>query len=153
MGSSSDADCGSASSAEGATSCNDDDDYGFSLSDGVYEKGVYVSALRPCSPAAAPGGLQLFDRILQVVERNLSINPVLVSTAARCRYRNSARLSVRPTLNATLIFSFIIIIIIIIVSKKPNRSSYFLWRVICPYSPVVLVFPALYMCAVPTGSH
>jgi len=68
VGSWSDADCGSASSAEGATTTNgnDDEDYGFSLSDGLYEKGVYVSALRPRSPAAGPGGLQLYDRILQV---------------------------------------------------------------------------------------
>ena len=66
MGSSTDADCGSASSAEGCSNGNDDDDYGFSLSDGLYEKGVYVSALRPRSPAAGPGGLQLYDRILQV---------------------------------------------------------------------------------------
>lgn len=66
MGSSSDGDCGSASSTDGCSTCNDDDDYGFSLSNGLYEKGVYVSALRPRSPAAVPGGLQLFDRILQV---------------------------------------------------------------------------------------
>jgi len=67
MGSSSDADCGSASSTDcGTNTASDDDDYGFSLSDGLYEKGVYISALRPGSPAAAQGGLQLFDRILQV---------------------------------------------------------------------------------------
>jgi len=70
VGSSSDADCGSASSAEGCANASapddDDEDYGFSLSDGLYEKGVYVSALRPGGPAAAPGALQIYDRILQV---------------------------------------------------------------------------------------
>jgi len=75
--SSSDVDCGStASSNDGCGAAalttngnNEDqssDDYGFSLSDGLYEKGVYVSALRPRGPATAPGGLQLYDRILQV---------------------------------------------------------------------------------------
>jgi len=73
---SSDADCGSTASsndgcgggAAGTTTYVDDhgDNYGFSLSDGLYEKGVYVSALRSRGPATAAGGLQLYDRILQV---------------------------------------------------------------------------------------
>jgi len=71
VGSCSDADCGSTSSTDGTTNPgpdndNSDNDYGFSLSDGLYEKGVYVSALRPGSQAATPAGLQLYDRILQV---------------------------------------------------------------------------------------
>ncbi|XP_025107454.1 glutamate receptor-interacting protein 1-like [Pomacea canaliculata] len=40
-------------------------DFGFSLSDGMYEKGVYVSAVRIGSPAHS-AGLRSFDRILQV---------------------------------------------------------------------------------------
>ena len=41
------------------------EDFGFSLSDGVYEKGVYISAVRPGGPADRVG-LKGFDRILQV---------------------------------------------------------------------------------------
>ena len=42
------------------------EDFGFGLSDGVYEKGVYISALRPTGPAERSGALKPFDRILQV---------------------------------------------------------------------------------------
>ena len=41
------------------------DNFGFSLSDGIYEKGVYVSGVRPGGPAS--DGLKMFDRILQVI--------------------------------------------------------------------------------------
>ena len=44
----------------------DEPDYGFSLSDGVYEKGVYLSALRPGGPAERCGVIRAYDRILQV---------------------------------------------------------------------------------------
>lgn len=42
------------------------EDFGFSLSDGVYEKGVYISAVRPNGPAERSGGLKPFDRLLEV---------------------------------------------------------------------------------------
>ncbi|XP_075039775.1 glutamate receptor-interacting protein 2 isoform X7 [Mixophyes fleayi] len=41
------------------------DDFGFSVSDGVLEKGVYVNMIRPGGPADR-SGLQSYDRILQV---------------------------------------------------------------------------------------
>lgn len=41
------------------------DDFGFSLSDGVYEKGVYVSGVKPGGPASE--GLLPYDKILQVI--------------------------------------------------------------------------------------
>uniref|UniRef100_A0A2K5VC58 Glutamate receptor interacting protein 2 n=1 Tax=Macaca fascicularis TaxID=9541 RepID=A0A2K5VC58_MACFA len=40
-------------------------DFGFSVSDGLLEKGVYVHTVRPDGPAHR-GGLQPFDRVLQV---------------------------------------------------------------------------------------
>uniref|UniRef100_A0AAV2LX53 PDZ domain-containing protein n=1 Tax=Knipowitschia caucasica TaxID=637954 RepID=A0AAV2LX53_KNICA len=40
-------------------------DFGFSVSDGLLEKGVFVNLIRPEGPADQ-GGLQPFDRILQV---------------------------------------------------------------------------------------
>ena len=43
------------------------EDFGFSLSDGVYEKGVYISAVRPGGPADRVE-LRPFDRILQVTK-------------------------------------------------------------------------------------
>lgn len=42
------------------------DDFGFSVSDGLLEKGVYVHTVRPDGPAHR-GGLRPFDRILQVL--------------------------------------------------------------------------------------
>lgn len=42
------------------------EDFGFSVSDGLYEKGVYVNRVRPGGPADMSGILKPFDRILQV---------------------------------------------------------------------------------------
>jgi hypothetical protein len=44
----------------------DADNFGLSVSDGLLEKGVYISALRPAGPADKCGVLRTFDRILQV---------------------------------------------------------------------------------------
>ncbi|KAH6922164.1 hypothetical protein HPB50_009922 [Hyalomma asiaticum] len=44
------------------------EDFGFSVSDGLYEKGVYVNRIRPGGPADMSGILKPFDRILQVNE-------------------------------------------------------------------------------------
>lgn len=44
------------------------DDYGFSLSDGLYERGVYINRIRKGGPADIVGLLKPFDRILQVKE-------------------------------------------------------------------------------------
>lgn len=41
------------------------DDFGFSVSDGFLEKGVYVNMIRPEGPADR-AGLRPYDRILQV---------------------------------------------------------------------------------------
>ncbi|XP_071550797.1 glutamate receptor-interacting protein 2 isoform X8 [Panulirus ornatus] len=42
------------------------EDFGFSVSDGLYEKGVYVNRIRKGGPADRSGVLKPFDRILQV---------------------------------------------------------------------------------------
>lgn len=42
------------------------DDYGFSLSDGLYEKGVYINRIRSGGPADVVHLLKPFDRILLV---------------------------------------------------------------------------------------
>lgn len=42
------------------------DDYGFSLSDGLYEKGVYINRIRSGGPADVENLLKPFDRILLV---------------------------------------------------------------------------------------
>ncbi len=44
---------------------SDLEDFGFSVSDGVLEKGVYVNNIRPGGPAEI-GGLKPYDRLLQV---------------------------------------------------------------------------------------
>lgn len=58
------------------------DDFGFSVSDGFLEKGVYVNMIRPDGPADR-AGLKPFDRILQVWGRGSASEPVLVSSAER----------------------------------------------------------------------
>lgn len=42
------------------------DDYGFSVSDGLYEKGVYINRIRTGGPADNVGILKPYDRIVQV---------------------------------------------------------------------------------------
>uniref|UniRef100_A0A671QZW4 Glutamate receptor-interacting protein 1-like n=1 Tax=Sinocyclocheilus anshuiensis TaxID=1608454 RepID=A0A671QZW4_9TELE len=44
---------------------SDLEDFGFSVSDGVLEKGVYVNNIRPGGPAEI-GGLKPYDRLLQI---------------------------------------------------------------------------------------
>lgn len=42
------------------------DDYGFSVSDGLYERGVFINRIRSGGPADKCGMLKPFDRIMQV---------------------------------------------------------------------------------------
>lgn len=49
-------------------------DFGFSVSDGLLEKGVYVHTVRINGPAQH-GGLQPFDRLLQVTQRGPNTGP------------------------------------------------------------------------------
>lgn len=42
------------------------DDYGFSVSDGLYERGVYINRIRSGGPADVVGLLRPYDRIMQV---------------------------------------------------------------------------------------
>lgn len=42
------------------------DDYGFSVSDGLYERGVFINRIRTGGPADLSGVLKPFDRIMQV---------------------------------------------------------------------------------------
>jgi glutamate receptor-interacting protein len=42
------------------------DDYGFSVSDGLYERGVYINRVRSGGPADKTGQLRPYDRIIQV---------------------------------------------------------------------------------------
>lgn len=42
------------------------DDYGFSVSDGLYQKGVYINKIRRGGPAHMASVLRPYDRILQV---------------------------------------------------------------------------------------
>lgn len=46
------------------------EDFGFSVSDGLYEKGVYINRIRKGGPADRSGMLQPYDRILQVCMSN-----------------------------------------------------------------------------------
>lgn len=43
------------------------EDFGFSVSDGLLEKGVYVNMIRPEGPADQCG-LKPYDRVLQVTD-------------------------------------------------------------------------------------
>jgi len=42
------------------------EDFGFSISDGLYEKGVFVNNIRKGGPADLSGMLKRYDRIIQV---------------------------------------------------------------------------------------
>lgn len=55
------------------------DDFGFSVSDGFLEKGVYVNMIRPEGPADR-AGLRPYDRILQVP------NLLHISTSLSCMH-------------------------------------------------------------------
>lgn len=53
------------------------DDYGFSVSDGLYERGVYINRIRSGGPADIVGVLKPYDRIVQVSpEINPEVNAV-----------------------------------------------------------------------------
>lgn len=54
------------------------DDFGFSVSDGFLEKGVYVNMIRPDGPADR-AGLRPYDRILQVMMIIISVLPIIAS--------------------------------------------------------------------------
>lgn len=41
-------------------------DYGFSVSDGIEQKGVFINKIRPGGPADRSGSVRPFDKILQV---------------------------------------------------------------------------------------
>ena len=61
----------------------DEEDFGFSVSDGLLDKGVYVNNIRPSGPAEL-GGLKAFDRLLQVRPLHLA------GCKVRVRYGRSA---------------------------------------------------------------
>ena len=44
------------------------EDFGFSVSDGLYEKGIFVNRIRKGGPADTSGLLRPLDRILQINE-------------------------------------------------------------------------------------
>lgn len=61
------------------------DDFGFSVSDGFLEKGVYVNMIRPDGPADR-AGLKPYDRILQVMIRTwIQCLRVLCIYGQQCR--------------------------------------------------------------------
>lgn len=50
------------------------DDYGFSVSDGLYERGVFINRIRSGGPADMCGQLKPFDRIMQASPSTSDIN-------------------------------------------------------------------------------
>ena len=55
------------------------EDFGFSVSDGLYERGIYINRIRKGGPADESSLLKPFDRILQ-------INQVHAATATISTY-------------------------------------------------------------------
>ncbi len=53
------------------------DDYGFSVSDGLYERGVYINRIRSGGPADQVGDLKPYDRIIQVREIEIYLSKIL----------------------------------------------------------------------------
>jgi hypothetical protein len=56
------------------------DDYGFSVSDGLYEKGVYINRIRSNGPADVAGVLKPYDRIIQVRLLIFSVSQTFLAT-------------------------------------------------------------------------
>lgn len=52
------------------------DDYGFSVSDGLYEKGVFINRIRSGGPADMTGILKPYDRIMQACKLKFIFNDV-----------------------------------------------------------------------------
>lgn len=50
------------------------DDYGFSVSDGLYERGVFINRIRSGGPADMCGQLKPFDRIMQASQSISDLN-------------------------------------------------------------------------------
>ena len=47
------------------------EDFGFSVSDGLYERGIYINRIRKGGPADESSLLKPFDRILQINQVDL----------------------------------------------------------------------------------
>ncbi|RXG71508.1 Glutamate receptor-interacting protein 2 [Armadillidium vulgare] len=80
------------------------EDFGFSLSDGLYEKGVYVNRIRKGGPAHRSGLLKPFDRILQVNETvtedfDCCLTVPLIASAEETLYLKVSRPQDVPSLN------------------------------------------------------
>lgn len=52
------------------------EDFGFSLSDGKYENGVFINSIRPGGPADMSGLIKPLDRILQVILFNMPLKQI-----------------------------------------------------------------------------
>lgn len=75
------------------------EDFGFSVSDGLYEKGVYINRIRKGGPADRSGMLQPYDRILQVCMSNghypsffyyfISCMPAFITSVFVLKYEKS----------------------------------------------------------------
>lgn len=48
------------------------EDFGFSISDGLYERGVFVNNIRKGGPADLSGMLKRYDRVIQVSKTALT---------------------------------------------------------------------------------
>lgn len=61
------------------------DDYGFSVSDGLYERGVFINRIRSGGPADMCGQLKPFDRIMQASDPPL-LEPLFLPTPTNPRF-------------------------------------------------------------------
>lgn len=68
---------------------SDLEDFGFSVSDGLLDRGVYVNNIRTGGPAER-GGLQAYDRILQVQKQQVMLLSLwdLTVNLPECRFLN-----------------------------------------------------------------
>lgn len=64
------------------------DDYGFSVSDGLYERGVYINRIRSNGPADQVNVLKPYDRIIQVRSSNLHSMTFILSAICFTGQRN-----------------------------------------------------------------
>uniref|UniRef100_A0A5S6PZD9 PDZ domain-containing protein n=1 Tax=Trichuris muris TaxID=70415 RepID=A0A5S6PZD9_TRIMR len=78
----------------------DNNDFGFSISDGVEEKGVFVHELRPSGPADRSGNIYPFDRIMKVNEVNVQEIDCMLTAPLLASCGNQVELLLRRVTSA-----------------------------------------------------
>ena len=92
------------------------EDFGFSVADGLLEKGVYVKNIRPAGPGDL-GGLKPYDRLLQVRPRQ---SPDSLPLTYRQQLSPKARLGLHFTVPAFLSSNYEMLAVNVYIRKSES---------------------------------